>query len=35
MAESLLAVEVPLGCLNGCVSREKLNLLKLSACQMA
>ena len=35
MAESLLAAEIPLGCLNGCVPKQKLNLLKLSACQMA
>jgi len=35
MAESLLAAEVPFSCLNGCVSKQKLNLLKLSACQMA
>jgi hypothetical protein len=33
MAESLLAAEVPFSCLNGCVSKQRLNLLKLSACQ--
>lgn len=35
MAEFLLAAEIPLGCLNRCVSQQKLNLLKFSACEMA
>ena len=35
MAEFLLAAEIPLGCLNRCVAKEKLNLLKFSACEMA
>jgi hypothetical protein len=35
MVDSLFAAEIPLSCLKGCVSKEKLNLLKLSACQMA
>jgi hypothetical protein len=35
MAESLLAAEIPLSSLNGCVPKQKLNLLKLSAGQMA
>ena len=35
MADFLLAAEIPLGCLNRCVAKEKLNLLKFSACEMA
>jgi hypothetical protein len=35
LAEFLLAAEIPLGCLNRCVSKKKLNLLKFAACQMA
>ena len=35
MAEFLLAAEIPLGCLNRCVAKEKLNLLKFSACETA
>ncbi len=35
MAEFLLAAEIPLGCLNRCVAKEKLNLLQFSACEMA
>jgi len=35
MAEFLLAAEIPLGGLNRCVAKEKLNLLKFSACEMA
>jgi hypothetical protein len=35
MAEFLLAAEVTLGCLNRCVAKEKLNLLKFSTCEMA
>ena len=35
MAEFLLAAEIPLGCLNRCVAKEKLNLLKFSASEMA
>jgi len=35
MAEFLLAAEIPFGCLHRCVAKEKLNLLKLSACEMA
>jgi len=32
MAEFLLAAEIALGCLNRCVSKQELNLLKFSAC---
>lgn len=35
MAEFLLAAEVPFGSLNRCVAKQKLNLLKFSACEMA
>jgi hypothetical protein len=34
MAESLLAAEIPLSCLNRYEPKQKLNLLKLSACQV-
>jgi hypothetical protein len=35
LAEFLLAAEIALRCLNRCVAKEKLNLLKFSACEMA
>ncbi len=35
MAEFLLAAEIPFSCLNRCVPKQKLNLLKFSARQMA
>ena len=35
IAESLLAAKIPLSGLNGCMPKQKLDLLKLSACQMA
>jgi hypothetical protein len=35
LAEFLLAAEIPLGCLNRCVAKEKLDLLKFSACEIA
>jgi hypothetical protein len=34
MAQSLFAAEIPLSCLDRCVPKQKLNLLKLSACQV-
>ena len=35
LAEFLFATEIALSCLNRCVPKQKLNLLKFSACQMA
>ena len=34
MAESLLAAEIPLSSLNRYVSKQKMNLINLSACQV-